>query len=185
MKFSITKKKTDSALPLAVKPDIVLIYADDILLMPTTNNKKVFAITEFVLKPNKRYYSLYLTSSEQIVNSNTEGETETRGWIHQISGSFPGTRQHIAEWITANINNGFVALRKHCNNSYKIFGSKYNPLFFTGNITEDKDKNITQIEFKQSRKSKVPYLLYTVNEITPYTDTFFRYFDQTFNNKFD
>lgn len=185
MKFSITKRKSDSALPVPVKPDIILIYVEDIISMPTTNNKKILTQTEFVLKPEKKYYSLYLTSSEQTVNSNTEGETETRGWIQGINGYFPGTGLRIAEWLTANINQGFVAMRKHCSGTYKIFGSKYNPLFFTGNMIEDKERSITQLEFKQTRKSKVPYILYKGEEIIPNTNTDFRYFDKFFNNKFD
>lgn len=167
MKFSVTKTNKDTALPVSVKPDIVLVYAEDILNMPETDNKGIKAVTEIILKPIKSPYSLYLTSSEQIANSNIEGETETRGWIHKISGTFPGTGLNIAEWVSANINQGFVAFRKQCSGIYKIYGSKYNPLFFTGNFLEDKDKAVCQIEFLQTRKSKVPYIFYDIADVNP------------------
>lgn len=167
MKFSITKTQKDTSLPVAVQPDIVLIYADDILKMPEADERKVCAISEIQLKPITVPYSLYLTSTEQVANATTEGETETRGWVHQITGTFPGTGLYIAEWIVANINQGFVAFRRHCNGTYKIFGSKYNPLFFTGNIIEDQETSVCQIEFQQTKKSKVPYLYYSVGELFP------------------
>lgn len=164
MRFSVAKTSKDRSLPVA-KKDLVLLYADDIVSLPETNERGVLAINEIQVMNGAEFYSLYLTPSTQKLSSDIEGDIGVKGWKPTVSGSFPGTRLQISEWMHNNINSAFVAIQKICESSYKIIGSKTNPLFLTGKISEDKDSSLCEVNLIAAKKSKRPFIFYNPEDI--------------------
>ncbi|HCZ8394865.1 TPA: hypothetical protein O4D88_001296 [Elizabethkingia anophelis] len=180
MKFSLHKQHTDTALPQSVQKELILAYASDIERMPETDLLGLQATENIVFKDGASKYFLYLTPAQKKRLSTIEGDTDVKGFIQEISGSFPGTALKVSEWIYHNLNEGFVIIQPYCSEGYsKIFGSKYNPLFITGRISEDQESSICELTFKQVKKSKKPYLIFN--------DAAFRnrIFDETFDLTFE
>lgn len=160
MKFGVSKTRYDSNLPVARK-DLILVYTDDILSMPVTNERGILAATDVILKIGALSYNLYLTSDQQKYASEIDGDLDVKGWIPRISGSFPGTALSISEWMHNNINKSFIAVQRSCGKGYsKIYGHPYNPLYLTGKISEDKDSSSCEITLAAVKKTKRPYLFY-------------------------
>ena len=142
-----------------------MIYADEIISMPEVSERGIMAVNEIQLQNGASFYDLYLTPSSQKKSVDIEGDIGTKGWMPQVSGTFPGTKLTITEWMHNNISSGFVAIQKNCGPNWKIIGTKLNPLFLTGKISEDKDSSLCEISLKAAKKSKRPYILYNYEEI--------------------
>lgn len=163
LKFSVRKSSLDTSLPIP-KKNLVLIYAEDVVSMPQTNERGILAANDVQIAFGAEMYELYLTPSSQKSSADTDGDLAALGWKQTVNGQFPGSRLTISEWLHNNIRRGFVAIQKNCGEYQKVFGDKYNPLFWTGKIAEDKDSNLCEISFAQQKKSKRPYFLYDFNQ---------------------
>lgn len=133
--------------------------------MPETSERGILAISEIQLQNGAEFYELYLTPSTQKNSSDIQGDLGSKGWMNSVTGTFPGTRLSITEWMHNNINEPFVAIQKYCGTDYKIIGTKMNPLFLTGKLSEDKDSNLSEITLTAAKKSKRPYILYNTQDI--------------------
>lgn len=139
---------------------MVLIYLDDLVAMPTTDERGILAVNEIQIKNGAQFYEFYLTPSSQKIETDVDGNTSIKGFGQKISGTFPGTSLEVSEWFYANINQKFIAIQKNCGSHFKIFGSPYNPLFISGNFKDDKDSSLTEITFETVKRSKRPYFIY-------------------------
>lgn len=141
------------------------MYADEIVSMPEVSERGILATNELQLQNDAEFYELYLTPSTQKNSVDIEGDIGAKGWMPIVSGTFPGTRLEITEWMHNNITEGFVIIQKYCGTNWKIIGTKLNPLFLTGKISEDKDSGLCEITLKAAKKSKRPYILYNYEDI--------------------
>ncbi|WP_157891371.1 hypothetical protein [Elizabethkingia ursingii] len=129
--------------------------------MPETDCFGILISEEIEINELAFLYQLYLTPAQKKINADIEGDPDVKGFIQQVSGSFPGTALKASEWMYNNLNEGFVAIQRYCDDKYsKVFGSKYNPLFLTGRIAEDNESNLCDITLKQVKRSKKPFLYY-------------------------
>ena len=180
MKFSLHKQHTDTALPQSVQKELIMVYASDIIRMPETDLLGLQAMENIVIRDGASKFFLYLTPAQKKRLSTIEGDTDVKGFVQEVSGSFPGTALKVSEWMYHNLNEGFVIIQPYCSGGYsKIFGSKYNPLYITGKISEDQESSISELTFKQVKRSKKPYLFFN--------DAVFRnrIFDETFDLTFE
>ena len=164
LRFSVKKTSKDKSLPVP-KKDLLLVYADEIVSMPETNERGILATNEIQLLNDANFYELYLTPSTQKNSADIQGDLGAKGWMPTVTGTFPGTRLEITEWMHNNVRSGFVAIQKYCGDNYKIIGSKLNPLFLTGKLSEDKDSSLSEITLTATKKSKRPYILYSTEEL--------------------
>jgi hypothetical protein len=163
LRFSVRKTSKDKSLPVP-KKDLALVYADEIVSMPEVSERGILATNDIQLQNGADFYELYLTPATQKNSVDIEGDMGAKGWMPTVSGNFPGTRLTISEWMHNNLNEGFVVIQKNCGNNWKIIGTKLNPLFLTGKISEDKDSGLCEITLKAVKKSKRPYILYNYEE---------------------
>lgn len=163
LRFSVGKTSRDRSLPV-LKKDLVLIYADEIVAMPQTSERGIMATNDIQLQNGARFYELYLTPASKKNSADIQGDLGAKGWMNSVSGTFPGTRLAISEWMHNNINEPFVAIQKYCGDDYKIIGTKLNPLFLTGKISEDKESSLCEVTLAAVKKSKRPFILYNTEE---------------------
>lgn len=162
MNFRLNARKPKNNAGLATpKGEIYLLYVEDIIDMPTPNDKGILVAGDIKIKDNRFYHILYLTPSSQSHNRNTEGDVDSRGWKKKITGSYPGDELEINEFVKNNVNQGFVAIVKSCNSEYKkIYGSKNNPLYFTGSFVDNSESKGYELTFEQNFADDIPVLFY-------------------------
>lgn len=159
-RLNARKPKNNAGLPTP-KGEIYLLYIEDIVSMPKANERGVLTNGDIIIKENRRFHILYLTPSTQAFNRNTEGDVDSRGWKKKITGSHPGDELEINEFVKNNVNQGFIAVVKSCDSSYKkIYGSVNNPLFFTGTFSDDSEHKGYELTFEQTFADDTPVLFY-------------------------
>ena len=159
LKFSLTKTKADTSLPIH-KQELVLIYAEDIAVMPVPNERGILTVDQIQIKEGAEMYTLYLTPSLQEDSAEEDGDFLSKGWIQSISGSFPGTRLEAVEWLKNNINSAFVVVEKNCGGMSRIYGSKYNPMLVSATINDTSESSTCDITLATVKKTKRPFLVY-------------------------
>ncbi|WP_018676103.1 hypothetical protein [Riemerella columbina] len=163
--FRLNAKKPhkNAGLPTP-KSEMYLLYVEDIISMPQSNAKGIVTEGNIMIADGRRFHILYLTPSTQTHNRDTEGDVDSRGWKKKIVGHYPGDEIEINEFLKNNTNQGFVIIVKSCGSSYKkIYGSKCNPLFFTGAFVDDSDKKGYDLTFEQEFADADPVLFYDGN----------------------
>ncbi|AFR35876.1 hypothetical protein [Riemerella anatipestifer] len=162
-RLNATKPNKNAGLPTP-KSELYLLYVEDIISMPTANPKGVITEGNIVIADGRRFHVLYLTPSTQTHNRDTEGDVDSRGWKKKITGHYPGDEIEINEFVKNNTNQGFVIVSKTCNSEYKrIYGSKCNPLYFTGAYVDDSEKKGYELTFEQEFADNDPVLFYNGN----------------------
>ncbi|WP_336689392.1 MULTISPECIES: hypothetical protein [unclassified Chryseobacterium] len=153
-------KNVGAGLPTP-KGELYLLYKDDITSMPLRSEKGVMCIGDIHLKNGRRFHILYLTPTTQKRNIKSDGEVDSRGWKKKVSGNYPGDQIDIHEFARLNINQGFVIVMNSYDDVYhRIYGSFENPLYFTGEFTDDSDKKGYELTFEQNFADKDPVLFY-------------------------
>ncbi|MCO4303196.1 hypothetical protein [Riemerella anatipestifer] len=162
-RLNATKPNKNAGLPTP-KSELYLLYVEDIISMPTANPKGIITEGNIVIADGRRFHVLYLTPSTQTHNRDTEGDVDSRGWKKKITGHYPGDEIEINEFVKNNTNQGFVIVSKTCNSEYKrIYGSKCNPLYFTGAFVDDSEKKGYELTFEQEFADNDPVLFYNGN----------------------
>ncbi|MHA7822484.1 hypothetical protein ACVVIH_06950 [Chryseobacterium arthrosphaerae] len=155
------KPKSTAGLPTAKKGELYLLHVDDIASLPSTVDKGIVCQGDIHLKNNRRFHILYLTPSTQKRNIKTDGEVDSRGFKKKATGSYPGDEIEINQFIKNNINEGFVVVMNSYDQVYhRVYGSKANPLYFTGEFNDDNDKKAWELTFEQNFADDTPVLFY-------------------------
>lgn len=163
-RLNARKPKGNAGLPTP-KGELFLLYVEDIVSMPEADAKGIVTNGDIKIKAGRRFHTLYLTPTTQEYNRKTEGEADSRGWKQSIKGNYPGDALEVNEFVRNNVNQGFVIVEHSCNEYKKIYGSKSNPLYFTGNFKDDKDSKGYDLTFEQEFKDHTPVLFYYGNVI--------------------
>ncbi len=79
LKFSVRKSSLDTSLPVP-KKNLVLIYAEDVVSMPQTNERGILAANDVQIAFGAEMYELYLTPSSQKSSADTDGDLAAMGW---------------------------------------------------------------------------------------------------------
>ncbi|PWN67614.1 hypothetical protein [Chryseobacterium oncorhynchi] len=154
-------KNSSSGLPTPKKGELYILDTDDIISLPPTVDKGIVCTGDIHLKPGRRFHILYLTPSTQKRNIKTDGDAESRGFKKKVSGAYPGDEIEIHQFIKNNINKGFVVVMNSYDQVYhRIYGSKENPLYLTGEFNDDNDKKSWEITFEQNFADETPLLFY-------------------------
>lgn len=162
-RLNARKPKGGAGLPTS-KAELYLLHVEDIVQMPEKDSKGVLTSGDIVIKPARRFHVLYLTPTTQKHSRKTDGDVDSRGWKQTISGNYPGDSLEVNEFVKNNLNQGFVIVKKSCDSELmKIYGSKDNPLYFTGTYTDDEKMSGYELTFEQQFKSDTPVLFYSGN----------------------
>ena len=135
---------------------IVFFDMDDLLVAntyPARDSKGVIIAGNIAFKPATYMITIYATSSSVKVSSNSEGEQDAEGFMHDISFDHPGNEQAIREfkqnWLSRNV--GIIV--QHCSSNKKdLLGTPCSPLRGSVKFEDDKDKTKTTFTFKSALK---------------------------------
>lgn len=160
-RLNARKPKNSAGLPTAKRGELYLIHRQDIASMPAIDPKGVLCTGDIHLKPGRRVHILYLTPSTQKRNTSSEGDADSRGFKKKVTGNFPGDDLEIHQFIANNINEAFVIVMNSYDQVYqRMYGTKDNPLYFTGEFKDENDSKGYELTFEQNFADEHPVLFY-------------------------
>jgi hypothetical protein len=135
---------------------IIIFDMDDLLVantFPARDSKGIVIAGNIAFKPATYMITVYATSSSVKVSSNSEGEQDAEGFVHDISFDHPGNEMAIREfrqnWLSKNV--GIIV--QHCSSTKKdLLGTPCSPLRGSVKFEDDKDKTKTTFTFKSALK---------------------------------
>ena len=155
------KPANNSGLPSAKYGYLYVAHADDVVTFPEFDESGIATVGDIVMKENTNFTLLYLTPSKQKFNVDTQGELQSRGLIHKISGSYPGDDKYVNSFIKDMLNEPMILLSEVCGEKYrKIHGTPCNPMYFSASFKDDSTDKNWEFTFDQAFPYVDPPLFY-------------------------
>lgn len=152
-KVSVPRPTGSSGRGITPKDRLTIIDVDDILHFPKRDGKGVVMKDDIILKPGGYAVTLYLTPGTVEMTSNSDGETDAKGFSPSVKGKHPGNKQEIREFKTNWLGRQCIVLLEYCNGEpTDIAGSPCNPMEMGVSYTGNKDSNSSEFTFTQVSK---------------------------------
>lgn len=153
IKVSVPKPGSSAGLGLKAKPEIAFYDIDDILSMPTRDDKGVVIDGSIVMKPNAYAITVYATPGSIELDSNSEGDSDNEGFKPSVKFKHPGNKQEIREFKANTIGKNLVAVVNYCDGTPKdLIGETCNPVKMQVNYKAGNDANGNEFTFQQITK---------------------------------
>ncbi len=132
------------------RPNVTIIFADDILSYPERDSKGILLLGNFVMKPNAAMIQVYMTPKKQKPSYAGEGDVDELIVPQQFEASHPGNSLEIRELIQNTIGKDVIILSGDCQgNDFDMYGTPCSPLRLTPSGTFDDTKTGHDLMFKQ------------------------------------
>lgn len=155
MYFKQTVQRAQGNPGTGIKPrdQLVLIDVDDIVYMPSADDKGVVIVDNIILKPNSYAYGIYMTPGTIEVTSAADGDTDNIGFKPAIKFNHPGNEQAVREFKVNSINRKFIVIVRYCSGKpADLIGTICNPCKLTPSYTGNNESNTNEMTFEQISK---------------------------------
>ncbi|TSA24358.1 MAG: hypothetical protein D4R67_11985 [Bacteroidetes bacterium] len=153
VKVNLTKPSGNPGAGGNKKDLITLIDVDDIQTFPGRDSKGVVITDNIVMKENTYAVKVYGTVNTIKTGSNSEGDIDAEGFIHDLEFEHPGNSVELREFKTNWLGRNIIAIVERCTTGKKeLFGMPCAPMRMTTKAEDDKDKNKSTITFKSALK---------------------------------
>lgn len=148
--------KPSGATPGFQKPmdELILFRTQDIDTMPDRDDNGVKITGNVVLSAGANMISVYCTPKTIEYRQTPEGDPDSRAFVQELKGSFPGYELLIAEFITNNSNENLMGILRFCDGvtKPKLFGSICAPLQMEAALEGTSEKTSNNIVLKSMNK---------------------------------
>lgn len=153
---SVARPAPGAGAPKPKNAMVTIVYADDVLNFPGSDENGVKMLGNLVLKAGAKMHQLYETDDSQKASHSIEGESDTEGFLKKFEGSHPGDGIEINEFVQNTIGQGILILYSvECgSNVRKVIGTPCNPLYLKGEFVDDKDGAKHSLNFEQRRRDR-------------------------------
>lgn len=146
----LLKSKNNAGLPTPKRGEAIAVLNKDVLKFPKLGADGVTLEGNFIFKPGKSFFKIYMTSSTQAATSEAGGNPDGMGSKSKFVGEHPGTEKEAMAFLKKYANEGFIILYGGCGtDEYKVMGSQCHPMKLSASTKDDKDSNITTLTFEQ------------------------------------
>lgn len=153
VKVSVPRPMGNAGRGITPKDSLTLIDVDDILNYPSRDGAGVVLVGDVVVKPNAYATTIYFTPGTVEVDSNGEGETDSKGFMPTVKGKHPGNKQNIREFKTNWLSRNCIAIISYADGAKSdILGSPTNPLSMKVAYKGNKDSSSNEFTFEQISK---------------------------------
>lgn len=148
---------------LQARDMLVLLNVDDILYMPSPDEKGVVIADNIIMKPGRYGIELYMTQGTVESTSAAEGDTDKIGFQPAWKFSHPGNEQVLREFKVNELNSKFIGVMRYCSGRpADLIGTMCNPCRITPSYTGNNEGNANEFTLQQISKG---------NDIFIYTGT--------------
>lgn len=153
IKVSVPRPSGNPGKGITPKDRLTVIDVDDILYFPSRDEKGVVIKDDIILKPGAYAVSIYITTGTVEMTSNSDGETDAKGFTPSVKGKHPGNKREIREFKTNWLGRQCITLLEYCSGEpTDICGSPCNPMEMGVAYTGNKDANSSEFTFNQVSK---------------------------------
>lgn len=150
---NIVKKGSGAAAPK--DPNVTFIATKDILTWPARDSKEVLMVGNFVLKPNPKMVSVYLTPSKTKAGYESDGDEDAISIKPKFEGEHPGDELEINEFIAAWMGEPCIIISGSCQDPFrKVTGTKCAPVQLKPAGQDDNDARKHMLVFEAFAKTK-------------------------------
>ncbi|MFY0481453.1 hypothetical protein ACI6PS_02510 [Flavobacterium sp. PLA-1-15] len=163
LRKSVPKPGPGAGAPRGKSPILKVIYVDDLLVFPASDENGVKTEGNIILKPGMAPVDFYATDDTIKPSHALEGDPDAEGFLKKMEASHPGDEIDVNEWLQNSLGEPFIILYPiDCDGlRHKILGTKCNPLYVTGaEFKDDKDGLNHLITFSQRRRDKLVAKVY-------------------------
>lgn len=137
------------------EPNVTIVATEDILTWPTKDSKGVLYTGSFVMKPNAKMISVYMTASKIKASYESDGDEDVAAFKHKFEGEHPGDSLEIAEFIQNWMGVNCIIIYGSCSDTYrKVQGTKCAPLQLKATGTDDNDSRKNMLNFEAFVKTR-------------------------------
>lgn len=167
----LLKSKANAGLPTPKRGEAIAVLNKDVLKFPKLAADEVTLEGNFVFKPGKSFFKIYMTSSTQSATSEAGGNPDGMGSKSKFVGEHPGTEKEAMQFLKKYANEGFIIFYGGCGTTeYKVMGSQCHPMKLSASTKDDKDSNITTLTFEQEMLNDDRIMFY--NGAVEFTEEF-------------
>jgi hypothetical protein len=163
VKVSLPKIKTGAGSPVPKEPNVIVMRAADVDVMPTTDG--VSSTGNIILKEGKTAMYIYLTprSIARMDSSDGDSQDEMAGYIATVSGNRTGDDKHTAGWLQEDLNEGHILITKECGDAEgtRLHGTPCNPLYFSAEGQDNNEGKMTALTWTQGQRTRKKTIHYT------------------------
>ncbi len=153
IKQSVPRAAGNPGIGIQPRDSVTLLDVDDILYMPSPDDKGVVITDNIVMKEGAYGYTVYLTPGTVEVTSAAEGDTDKIGFTPSVKGEHPGNEQAAREFKVNSINRKFIVIVRYCSGKpADLIGSLCNPCKLTPSYTGNNESNTNEFTFEQVMK---------------------------------
>lgn len=135
-------------------PNVTIVAVEDIFAFPARDENNVNHVGNFVMKPNAKMISVYMTPSKIKASFTSEGTEDDITFKHMFEGPHPGNELAIAEFVQNFTGVDCIVIYGSCSDSYqKVLGTKCAPLQLKAELKDDNDSREHMLKFEQAAKS--------------------------------
>lgn len=152
---NVAKPQGKSAGAAAPKdPNVFIAAVKDILYWPGRDPKGVLHTGNFVMKPNAKMISVYMTSSKIKAPYEGDGDEDAISVKHKFEGEHPGNELEINEFIHNWMGEPCIIIHGSCSDNFKkVAGTKCAPLQLKPSSQDDNDARKHMLVFEQFAKT--------------------------------
>ena len=135
---SVKKKGTNPGMPRGKKNIILLFDFDKFTMTRDSNNVKVTALQ--AIDGESKPVGMFVDQKSLDCGDAPEGDDYSRGYLHHVNFTHPGTELEVAEFKANNINSNLGAIVVKCDSSEttaKVYGTPCAPLVIQNATEED------------------------------------------------
>lgn len=153
---SVPQPAPGAGAPKPKKPNVTIVFVDDILVFPPSDTGGVKMLGNIILKDGARMERVYATIDTQKASHTFEGDPDKEGFLKAFEGSHPGDELAINEYIQNTIGVGVVVIYDvDCNTGLrKVMGTPCNPLYLKPEFMDDKDGVAHMLKFEQRMRDR-------------------------------
>lgn len=135
---------------LKTRDSIVLYKTDDILYMPSPDEKGVLIEEDIVMRKGRYGIEVYMTPGTVEQTSPAEGETDAIGFKPSVKFRHPGNELEVREFKVDSINSKYIGVIRHCSGKpADLIGSMCNPCKITPSYTGNNESNANEFTLEQ------------------------------------
>lgn len=159
------KKQNNGGAPLPKDKNIILMKVSDLLdgSLPARDADGVTITGNIALKVGVEALGLETTSKSIARNDNSDGETDAKGWIQNLSFIHPGDSKEVNAFVAEWLNEEIIAISKDCGDGKgtRLHGTVCNPLEMTVEEQDDQEGIAKTITLTSSQRGQYKSAHYT------------------------
>lgn len=149
-RINVVKSRGNAGAAAPKEPNVTIVAVDDILSWPPRDGNGVNIVGSYVMKPNARMITFYMTPASIKAGVESTGDQDAMAFMHKFEGEAPGNDLNLAEAVQNWAGVNCIIIYGSCGEGFrKVQGTQCSPLQLKASLQDDKDARKWKLSFEQ------------------------------------